>query len=173
MALTVFKEQLQAARDQSPLWQRWRKLPTRDRHALLVLGIFLLAVVFYLGIWQPTQRAQIQAREAYQQQRDLYAHLEQNSETARQLAHRPRSTVAAEQLQGLVTASAQQKGLQVESFANAGESNLTISLPNTPATTLLIWIAELQEQSIQLEQASLQRLDNGLVNASLTLRAGG
>ncbi|MBB3103238.1 type II secretion system protein GspM [Azomonas macrocytogenes] len=166
-----FQEQLNTALEQSPLWQRWQKLPTRDRQALILLGAVLLALVLYLAVWQPAQRSLIEARSYYQQQRDLHAHIEQNTDLARQMSRIPHPTVAPEQLQGLVTQTAQQRGLIVESLDNGGDGTLTINLPNAAAVTLLSWLAELQRQGIQLDRSNLQRMGDGLVNAGVTLRA--
>lgn len=168
----AWTQQLTARLDQSPLWQRWQRLAPRERRALLLLGLCLILAAGYLGLWQPAQRGLAEARDAYRQQRTLHAYLEQNAELARQLGPVAVPGPAPEQLQGLVTETAQAQGLQIESLDSQGDGALTVSLPQASGSALLDWLAVLQAQGVQLEQASLERLDAGLVNARLTLRTG-
>ncbi|MFC3608077.1 type II secretion system protein M [Stutzerimonas tarimensis] len=156
----------------SPLWHRWQGLSPRDRMALLALGAFVGLVVLYLAIWQPAQRSLEEARGYYAQQRDLYHYIEQNTELARQMSRVSRPTLAPDQLQGLVTATALQHGLTVESFDSARNGGLTVSLPEASSAALLDWIATLQAQGVRLDEASLQRVEDGVVTSNLTLRTG-
>lgn len=163
------RQRVSAALATSPLWQRWQRLPARDRLALLLLGAFLLAVTLYFSVWQPAQRTLAEAREHYQQQRALHAYLEQNAELARQMSRAPAPNLAPGQLQGLVTATAQQQGLTVESLEIGADGRLSIRLPEAPADTLLGWLAALQAQGVRLDEASLERVADGVVNARVTL----
>lgn len=166
------QQQLSARLAQSPLWQRWQAMPARDRSALAALGLFVLAALLYVGVWQPARQALQEARGYYQEQRQLNAYLEQNADLARQLSGTEQPTLAPEQLQGVVTQSAQDQGLRVESFENASDGAVVVKLPAAPSAALLDWLARLQTQGVRLDEANLQRIGDGLVNASLTLRAG-
>lgn len=166
------KQRFSAGLAQSPLWQRWQQLPGRDQKALIALASFLSLVVLYLAVWQPAQHWLSEARNYYQQQRDLHAYIEQNTELARQMSRETRATLAPDQLQGLVTETAQQHGLTVESFDSAGDGGLMISVPQASGAALLEWIATLQARGVRLDEARLQRVEDGVVSSNLTLRTG-
>lgn len=168
------KQQLAVRLTDSPLWRRWQRLATRERLALGLLATFLVVVLFYLWLWLPAQRHAAAAREHYQTQRELYAYLEQNSELARQMGRGGEEVMLApEELQGLVTQSAQQSNLRIESFDSGSNGGLQVSLPGASYTLLLRWLAELQALGVSLSEVSLERAGEGLVDARVGLRAGG
>ncbi|EKM97216.1 general secretion pathway protein M [Stutzerimonas degradans] len=156
----------------SPAWRRWQRLPPRDRLALGLLAAFLVALLFYLWLWLPAQRHAADAREHYQAQRELYAYLQQNSELARQMGRSDRVALAPEELQGLVTQSAQQSNLRIESFDSGADGGLQVSLPGASYTLLLRWLAELQALGVNVGEVSLERAGEGQVDARVGLRAG-
>ena len=104
----------------------------RERTSLSLLGAFLLAVLFYLWLWLPAQRQAAEARDYYQAQRELHAYMEQNTELARQMERSNQVELAPEQLQGVITESAQQGNLSIESFDNGSDGSLQVSLPGPP-----------------------------------------
>jgi len=146
------KQQLAVRLADSPLWQRWQRLAPRERTSLSLLGAFLLAVLFYLWLWLPAQRQAAEAREYYQAQRELHAYMEQ--------------------LQGVITESAQQGNLRIESFDNSSDGGLQVSLPGASYALLLRWFDTLQGQGVSVVEVSLERAGDGLVNARVTFRAG-
>lgn len=157
----------------SPLWQRWQALQTREQQALGVLGGFMLAALFYLLLWQPAQQRAAEARQYFQQERELHTYLQANSELARQVSRSSTVLLAPEQLQGLVTATAQQRGLVIESFDSGSDGSLQVTLPAVPHTTLLSWFDELQAGGVVLAEVSLGRAGEGMVNARASFRATG
>lgn len=167
-----FKQQLAVRLTDSPAWRRWQRLPPRDRLALGLLAAFLVALLFYLWLWLPAQRHAADAREHYQAQRELYAYLQQNSELARQMGRSDRVALAPEELQGLVTQSAQQSNLRIESFDSGADGGLQVSLPGASYTLLLRWLAELQALGVNVGEVSLERAGEGQVDARVGLRAG-
>ena len=166
------RQQLAVRITDSPLWQRWQRLAPRERTALGLLGAFLLVVLFWLWLWQPAQRQAAEAREYYQQQRALHAYLEQNTELARQLSRSNHVELAPHELQGLVTETAQQGNLLIESFDNGSDGSLQVSLPGASYALLLRWFDSLQGQGVSIAEVSLERAGEGLVNARVSLRAG-
>jgi len=129
--------------------------------ALGLLAAFLVALLFYLWLWLPAQRHAAAAREHYQAQRELYAYLQQNSELARQMGRSDRVALAPEELQGLVTQSAQQSNLRIESFDSGSDGGLQVSLPGASYTLLLRWLAELQALGVSVGEVSLERAGEG------------
>jgi general secretion pathway protein M len=166
------RQQLGVRLADSPLWQRWQRLAPRERLALGLLGAFVVCVLFWLWLWLPAERAAQQAREAYLEQRELHAYLEQNTDLARQLGGGESPSLAPDQLQGLITQSAQQSNLLIESFENGADGSLQVSLPGASAALLLRWFDELHALGVRLAEVSLERVGDGQVNARVRFAAG-
>ena len=167
-----FSHQLQQRARLSPLGQRWQQLPPRDRFALLGLGFFLLMALIYLALWQPLQRDLQQSRDWYSQQRNLYAYLLAHADEARQLAGNPQQQIDAEALHGVVTRSAQERGLSIERV-DSDASGVQVNLALAPFANVLAWLQQLHSQGVHFADVSLERGDNGNVLARLSLTAGG
>lgn len=170
-AVSVWKEQALAQLRQSPIAQRWQHLPGRERLALTLLAGFLALVLLYVMVWQPVVKRLERAREYYQSQQVLYTYMQENAPKARGLGT-AKVVLASEQLQGLVTSSAQQRGLSLERLDNDGSSGLLISLAKAPFESLLLWLGELQSQGVRLADVNLDRAETGKVDAKVTLQAG-
>lgn len=158
---------------QSPLWLRWQALQPRERLSLGLLAAFLVVTLFYLLLWQPAQQRVVEAKAYLQQERGLHAYLEQNTDLARQMSRSNPVVLAPEQLQGLVTATAQQHGLTIESLDSGADGSLQVTLPGASHALLLRWFDELQAAGASLIEVSLGRAGEGRVNARASFRAGG
>jgi general secretion pathway protein M len=155
----------------SPLGQRWQALPPRDRLAVGLLGGFLALVAFYLLVWQPAQRQAVQARAYYEQQRELNAYLHARAPAARGLGDGealPR--IEAARLQGFVASSAVEQGLTVERLDSEGQGAVLVSLQPAPFGQLLEWFQALEAQGVRIDEAGLDRAEQGRVAARFTLR---
>ncbi len=164
------KQQFAARLMDSPLWHRWQRLAPRERLLLTLLGAFLLAVIFYLLLWLPAMRGVTDARQYYEEQRSLYAYLQENTELARSMSRDNQPMLPPEQLQGLVTQTAQDRGLRIDSFDMNADGNLQVSLPGVSYSAMLFWVEELQALGVSLAEVSLQRAGEGRVDARLTFR---
>lgn len=155
---------------QSPLAQRWQSLAPREQHALLALAGFLLLVLGYLALWQPAQRQVQAAREAFTEQRTLYAYLKTHAPQV-QAGGGDVQRVDPSRLQSWVTSSAAEAGLQIERLESLGEGNVQLNLQSAPADRLLTWLQTLERQGVQVAEAGLERREAGLAGARLTLQA--
>jgi general secretion pathway protein M len=170
--LANLKAQLIERASQFPILQRWLHLPVRDRMALGLLGAFLVIMMFYLLVWQPIAGKLERAGAHHEQQRELYAYLLQNADKARLLLKSGKTQLAPDQLQSVVTASAQQHGLTLDRLDNEGQNGLQISLTQAAFEPLLRWLAELQDKGVRFTEVNLDRADTGKVDARLTLSVG-
>jgi general secretion pathway protein M len=167
-AMQRLRAQLLGQASASPLGQRWQQLPPRDRLALLWLSGFLAALLVYLLIWLPVQHQLQASRNWYTQQSELHSYLLANAEQARQAAAQPQSGIAPEALQGLVTSSAQAAGLSIERV-DADPSGMQVNLAPSAFASLLPWLQQLQTSGVVFSEVSLQRGENGMVLARLSL----
>jgi len=166
------RQQMRVRLAESPIWLRWQRLQPRERLSLSLLGAFLLVVLFLL-LWQPAQQRARDARDYFEQERELHAYLEQNTELARQMSRSNPVSLAPDQLQGLVTQSAQQRGLAIESFDFGNDGSLQVTLPGASYGVLLRWFDELQAAGASLAEVSISQVGEGLVDARVSFRAEG
>ena len=171
-AMVSLRSQLQQRARLSPLGQRWQQLPARDRLALLGLGAFMAVVLVYLALWLPLQRDLQQSRAWYSQQRELHAYMLAHADEARQLAGHPQQQIDAEALHGLVTRSAQERGLSIERV-DSDATGVQVNLAPAPFANLLAWLQQLQSEGVRFADVSLERGDNGRVLARLSLAVSG
>lgn len=167
------RQQMRVRLAESSLWLRWQRLQPRERLSLTLLGAFLLVVLLYVLLWQPAQQRARDAQAYFQQERELHAYLEQNTELARQMSRSNPVSLASEQLQGLVTQTAQQNGLTIESFDFGNDGSLQVTLPGAPYGTLLRWFDELQAAGATLAEVSISQAGEGVVDARVSFRAEG
>lgn len=163
-------EQLKQAWHTSPWAARWAGLPPRDQVALLLLGGFLALVLLYLLLWQPVaQQAQV-AREAYQQERELYQYLQANAPQVRAAPEQSQTPVEAAQLQGVVARTAVEHGLSLERLDSEGSGRVQVNVQAAPFTDLLAWWVELEARGVRIDSLALNRAGEGKVIARLTLQ---
>ncbi|WP_082073312.1 type II secretion system protein M [Pseudomonas sp. LFM046] len=171
--LDAIRTPLQAQWQASSVGARWRALPSRDRMALLGLGIFLALVLLYLLLWLPAERRLASAREFFETQRSLHAYLQLHAPEARAVQGKPQSQVEPERLQGLVTATAAQQGLAVERIESDAPGAVQVNLQPAAFPNLLRWLGVLEGQGVRIDEAGMDRSEDGRVTARLSLKVGG
>jgi general secretion pathway protein M len=170
MNTTMLKGQLLERWQRSPLQRRWSTLVPRERMALALMLLCIVGALLYISFWQPAQHRLHNAREALAQQLELSGYLQAKAPQARALVERPTSSIAPEQLQGLVTTSAAAAQLTIERIDNQGDGSLQVSLQPVAFNLLLRWFNELEAQGVRIDEAGLDRNEEGLVTSRLTLR---
>jgi general secretion pathway protein M len=167
-ALQSFSARLQMQVSSSPLWQRWQQLPARDRLALTGLAAFFAIVLVYVLLWQPVQQHLKASRNWYAQQSELHSYLLAHADEARQAASTPQQQVDPQALQGLVTSTAQAAGLSIERV-DSDASGMQVNLAPSDFANLLPWLQQLQSKGVAFGEVSLERAENSLVLARLSL----
>ncbi len=170
MNTAMMKNQLLERWQRSPLQRRWAAMVPRERHALTLMLLCILGALLYLSVWQPAQHRLVNAREALAQQLELSGYLQAKAPLARALVAEPTSSLAPDQLQGLVTSSAAAAQLSIERIDNGGDGRLQVNLQPVAFNLLLRWFTELEAQGVRIDEAGLDRNEEGLVTARLTLR---
>jgi general secretion pathway protein M len=170
MSTVMIKSQLLDRWQRSPLQRRWATLVPRERMALALMLVFVIGALLYISLWQPAQHRLQNAREALAQQLELSGYLQAKAPQARALVEKPTATLAPEQLQGLVTAGAAAAQLTIERIDNQGDGSLQVNLQPAAFPLLLRWFTELEGQGVRIDEAGLDRTEEGLVTTRLTLR---
>ncbi len=136
------------------LTQGWQSLGPRDRRMLGGLGIFLLLVTLFSGLWQPAQQRLERGERLYQQRLLLAAQVQraepvrQRSSPSRSLSTRLSETVAA-------------AGLELQQLDQDGQS-LRVTLSGN-ALALLQWLDKAEQEGAVLQSLSLEKRDKLLV----------
>ncbi len=172
MNTATMKTRLLDRWQRSPLQRRWAALAPRERVALGLMLVCVIAALLYISFWQPAQHRLHNARESLAQQLELSGYLQAKAPLARALVEKPTATLAPEQLQGFVTTSAAASQLTIERIDNAGDGSLQVNLQPVAFNLLLRWFQELEGQGVRIDEAGMDRNEEGLVTARLTLRVG-
>lgn len=172
MNTATFKTQMLDRWQRSPLQRRWTTLAPRERLALGLMVLCVFGALLYISFWQPAQHRLHNAREALAQQLELSGYLQAKAPLARALVEKPTASLAPEQLQGYVTTSAAASQLTIERIDNSGDGSLQVNLQPVAFNLLLRWFQELEGQGVRIDEAGMDRNEEGLVTARLTLRVG-
>lgn len=141
--------------------QAWRRMSAREQRSLRVLGAFLLAVMAFSLIWQPTRQRLETVERQYQQQAGLAAQLQRAL---------PRSHVAVDTDQPLslrISESATAAGLEIRQMESDGDL-LRVTL-NGNAQPLMLWLDGMERNGVALQSLTLEKRDDAL-EARLVLR---
>lgn len=140
---------------------KFQRLSLREQRLLSALGIFVLGVVAYMLVWQPTQQRLGAAERRYQQQRALAAQLQQ----AR--PRRPAAQSGNAPLSLRLSDSATAAGLELQQM-DGDNDQLRLTLSGD-AMALLPWLDRLERDGTALQSLTLETRD-GLLEARLVLR---
>lgn len=167
--LDPLKQALQPFNQQ--LIDRFNKLETRDRTALVVLTVFMLAVLFYVLVWSPIHGAVAAAKSQYEQQRELVAWMKSHEAEARAVGANLSSSGTAGvtgSLYSLVNSMAGQKSLSLKRYEPDGDDKLRVWLESVPFNNFVVWLQALVEKGIVISNISVDAQDDaGKVNAKV------
>jgi general secretion pathway protein M len=140
---------------------KWQRMSLREQRLVLALGIFVLSVVAFGLIWQPTQQRLATAERQHQQQLALAAQL--------QLAL-PRGPVPESANQPLslrISESAAAAGLELQQMDTDNDLlRLTVS---GDAKSLLSWLDRVERDGVALQSLTLEKRD-ALLEARMVLK---
>ena len=128
----------------------WQGMPRREQRLLQVLGIFLLVVLAFSLIWQPTRQRLANAELQYRQQQQLSVQLQQ----AQPQGQLPAIT---QPLSLHVSESTTVAGLDIAQM-EADDEGLRLTVSGD-ANTLLQWLDRLEREGVALQSLNLERRD--------------
>lgn len=134
--------------------QAWRRISVREQRLLQVSGAFLLAVVAFSLIWQPTRQRLETVERQYQQQAVLAAQLQRAL---------PRSHVPVDTDQPLslrISESATAAGLEIRQMES--ENDLLRVTLNGNAQPLMQWLDGIERDGVALQTLTLEKRDDAL-----------
>ncbi|MFA9204092.1 MAG: type II secretion system protein GspM [Flavobacteriales bacterium] len=143
-----------------PLQQALDRLPSRDRKALLLLSVFVLLLLFGLGLWS-THRAAQNATQAATDARELLVWMRAQAPNIRQ------GGAAQPLLTELVQQSAAQQGLILTQ--NGDDQSLQVATKHDSFAVLGSWLSRLAEQGVQIRQLDIRQESDGALQLQATL----
>ncbi|EJM86645.1 MULTISPECIES: type II secretion system protein GspM [unclassified Pseudomonas] len=139
----------------------WQRLSLREQRLLLAMGAFLLAVVAFSLIWQPTRQRLETMERQHQQQLAVSAQLQRAQ---------PRSTppvVSHQSLSLRVSESATEVGFEIHQMDTDNDVlRLTLS---GDAQALLQWLDRTERDGVALQSLTLEKRD-AVLEARVVLR---
>ena len=139
----------------------WQRLSLREQRLLLAMGAFLLVVVAFSLIWQPTRQRLETMERQHQQQLAVSAQLQRAQ---------PRSTppvVSHQSLSLRVSESATEVGLEIHQMDTDNDVlRLTLS---GDAKALLQWLDRTERDGVALQSLTLEKRD-AVLGARVVLR---
>lgn len=179
--MTVFETQNRLGYWRQQFHKRLAALTERDRIALGILTLFLALVVLIYGFWLPATEHHTQAREYWQQQRDLLTWLQRqkplissNGGTGAVVA----DTVQAsgQPLISRVNATAKAHQLSLKRLQPEGEKRLRLWMESVEFNGAIVWLEALRrEQQLVIDDIAIDsgQQNNGRVDIRLVLSANG
>ncbi|CAI8960844.1 type II secretion system protein GspM [Pseudomonas sp. IT-P291] len=134
--------------------QAWRRISVREQRLLQVLGAFLLAVVAFSLIWEPTRQRLETVERQYQQQKGLAAQLQ------RALPRRHVPVDTNQPLSLRISESAAAAGLEIRQMES--DSDLLRLTVNGNAQPLMQWLDGIERDGVALQSLTLEKRDDAL-----------
>lgn len=139
----------------------WQRLSLREQRLLLAMGAFLLAVVAFSLIWQPTRQRLETMERQHQQQLAVSAQLQ------RAQPRSPPPVVSHQSLSLRVSESATAAGLEIHQMDTDNDVlRLTLS---GDAQALLQWLDRTERDGVTLQSLTLEKRD-AVLEARVVLR---
>ena len=163
-------------------WQQvneyWEGLQPRERLALAVGAVALLAALIYFSLWQPLMSAREEMRQEVTQQRALLRWMSGTASEAQQLRGSGAGSAAlgGQSLLSLVDQSARKAGMGgVVKRVEPDGKQVRIWLDGASFDKLVGWLEKLErDNGVHVVNATIERTgSSGVVNARLRLAGGG
>jgi general secretion pathway protein M len=157
------------------------RLTARERLALLLGGVLLVAVLIFAFLWQPFAARHARVSQVVTEQRALLEWMTRSAaglEARRSESALPtRGLAEGQSLLGLVDATARAAGLagQVTRVQPEGADGVRVWMDRVSFDRLILWLARLEaEAGVQTESVTVEATDRpGEVNARLGLKREG
>jgi general secretion pathway protein M len=152
------------------LW--WAAHSPRDRFVISILGLAVVMVIGWLGVWRPLVGAGDSMRESHAVAVERHAGITARVAEYQALQARGTHTAAssATRLDLILSQSAAEQGFTLSRDDAAGDNQASIAIASAPAPALFTWLGALETQGIIAADLSIRPNANGTVALTATLR---
>ena len=169
MTVLQIRDELVNRLTQSATGQRWQQLPSRDRAALLILGFILMLLLIYAFVWLPINRKLDSAKSHYEQEYDFFNYILERAPNVVSSTRLISKALNSDQIQGVITNTAQQHGLALQRLENEGSGRLLVTIVQAPFDKVVYWLQALEGDGIIIFEIGLERTGEGKVDARINL----
>ncbi len=135
----------------------YEQLSGRDQNLLAALGVFLVAVVFYLMVWEPLSAWSDQQMVDYRKQVETMEWLQQNADKIQAL-EKTTASVSHRDISTMVTNIARQSGVTIHRI-QPDKKGVGVWLDDAAYQKVLAWIFTLENKyQIVVQQIKMDRL---------------
>lgn len=158
----------------SQIEQAWSQLAERERKMVLGLGVFLLAALFYLLVWQPLHERAQSAQQAVERAQGEWQWL--RDEVVKNPRQQTSGAVLQFETQSQLMATIQ-KTLRDENLQGFMESitpskrAIKVSFKSVPAPRLFRWLSGLEKRGLISQQLQVVPVETGMVEVSVSFEA--
>jgi type II secretory pathway component PulM len=155
--------------------QRWQAMPERDRKVYCLLAIFLVLVLLYAFVWQPSVQARAKLRHELLEKKSQLAQMHLQAKQIQTLKSAVR--LSQSNPSGLKTALETSAKLhhmdaQISKIDALADGGLHLSLPSVSFDQWVSWAYALQsEHQIRIASAHIKALPAGMVHVEVDLVA--
>ena len=151
------------------LQRRYDDMEPRDKLALKGLAGFLLALIFYFGLWVPANEFRTERQQSYEKYQTLLQYMRSTEKQARALnVSAPASS--DQNLMSSVSNSTQRAGIKPNRLQPEGDSGVSVWFDGVGFAALIQWLQTMDNSGVSVRQISIDREDEaGLVNARIIL----
>lgn len=155
--------------------QRWQAMPERDRRVYCLLAIFLVLILLYAFVWQPSVQARAKLRHELLEKKSQLAQMQVQAKQIQTLKSAIRlSQSSPSGLKTAVETSAKLHHIetQISKIDTLTDGALNLTLPNISFDTWVAWAYALQtEHQIRIASAHIKALPAGMVHVEVDLVA--
>lgn len=157
----------------------WEQLNPGERRTLIIGGGVLVIALLYALLWRPLHMNVEKMRGQVQEHKTLVAWMQSAAAEATVLMSSSQRTTPNRGTQSLMsvvdqTAKREKLGSALKRVEPKGADEVRVRLENASFDDLVSWLAVLRTRfNVDVDSFSAERIDDGLVNASVTLTEGG
>lgn len=154
------------------LIDRYAGLETREKNALLSLGIFFSVFLVYLLIWSPANEYVQRSASDRDNNLGLLQYMRSSEKQARAVSGSSKTaTVTGQSLLTQASGSAQRFGIKPNRLQPEGNDAISVWFDGVSFNDLAAWLQYQAQQGISVRQISIDREEAiGTVNARIILR---
>ena len=171
--LTLIKDQYLQNIKNSSAYKKfinwYNALPSRDAKILKILSALTILVLIFSWVIQPTISSIKTSENKLAAELKFHTKLKENAFLFKSTGANTNNNNGS--ILSRVNGLAKEKGIKLKRFEPNGDSGLRVWLEKINFNSAIDWIETLEvEQGIKVEQISIDKVDNGIVNLRAVLK---
>ena len=159
----------------APLNGLWQARSQREQVMLAIAGLLVAGVLLSALVIRPLNAWHDRSRDDYAAAMRLYRAVEADADLYRELqAAEPETRGASGSLRAIAGALAVRNDIALARLVPTDDGGMTVSIERAPTGAVMSWLIDLEERyGIRVVSGSMDRVEDGMVEASFVLRRAG